>query len=477
MGTVEKIVEVLNKMCNDRKLQTTTNYEIHSNWLKNEINKVKDLLKTEKNEVKNEVKIEKTEKNEVNEVNEIKDLKNISLQDTKINSEEESEKRSKRKSPELSDCSISRGSPQIKRISNDFNEILLSYGLPSDLNKLKKEELLEYLIKYGNSNNLTMKSLKKDLIDGLKVLLIELYYNKNNISKNINETFDLNDNSIIQTSNSTSVSSSSEVIPSSSSLTSSTSSSSSTTATSLTSTTLSQPINGSPARKVSMLAEVRHQVRSSILQEKVETEEDRQNRLAKEYEARRNRSSQVRMSHISSIPGQEGPRSRSASVNSVSSTSGQDDMISSQELQSQSQQQSQTLIASDDDEEEGELEVVTSNDIKIEEEFEEEPDEHNNNWNEVPSPPPPVKPILPNSQGEKKNLGQQSLQQEFNSAEEQSEDIESSVQHNTTDPSHSTFKLSNLVGGTQISFLSNSSSHTNNKPKEKAVVSNFKYFF
>ena len=44
MGTVEKIVETMHRLCNDKKLQVTHRYDHHSAWLQSELKQIRDLL-------------------------------------------------------------------------------------------------------------------------------------------------------------------------------------------------------------------------------------------------------------------------------------------------------------------------------------------------------------------------------------------------------------------------------------------------
>jgi hypothetical protein len=62
-------------------------------------------------------------------------------------------------------------SPLPKRSSWDFADMLVSAGLPTDLNRLTKEQLLKELQLRGNSTA-TIKSLKKELVDTLKDTII-----------------------------------------------------------------------------------------------------------------------------------------------------------------------------------------------------------------------------------------------------------------------------------------------------------------
>lgn len=80
-------------------------------------------------------------------------------------------KKNKRKSPEEA-LQPEKLSPEAKRNSSDFEKIVLQAGLPSDLNRLKKDSLLKELAARGHFD-LSMKSLKKDMVEALKTVLLE----------------------------------------------------------------------------------------------------------------------------------------------------------------------------------------------------------------------------------------------------------------------------------------------------------------
>jgi hypothetical protein len=87
--------------------------------------------------------------------------------------EEAAKKREKRKSPETAiNQPIEKLSPENKRTSSDFEKIVLQAGLPSDLNRLKKDALLKELATRGHFD-LSMKSLKKDMVEALRGILLE----------------------------------------------------------------------------------------------------------------------------------------------------------------------------------------------------------------------------------------------------------------------------------------------------------------
>lgn len=355
------------------------------------------------------------------------------------------ENRQKRKSPEAN-LKSTHCSPLPKRVSTDFNEITAAAGLPSDLSKLKKEELLQEIESRGNCT-MTMRAKKQDLIDVLRALLIDLYSRKNIPSMEIPEppSFPSSQSSLLTTP-----------LPSAPS-------SSSASASGAAAPMERKPSygNGSPARKLSILAEARNHVngvRASLLVEKSETDDQRQERLAKEYEARRNRSSQVRLSQVTA-----GGRGRTASVESNAS---EKDIAPSSavEVESEDVVTSEDIQIDDMNQDEDQPGDENHDDGECEEEEEETPDEHNDNWNEVPSPSAAATAAA-------EELKKQ--QQEAQAEEEEEEEV--TVKEDLTHaipPSSSPFKLSNLVGGTQLSFLTGGNSNQGaNKTKEKAVVS------
>lgn len=83
----------------------------------------------------------------------------------------EVDRRIKRKSPEQS-MSGTKISPAQKRNSAEYEKASIQAGLPSDLNRLKKDQLLKELSKRGH-DTLSMKSLKKNMVDALKKALLD----------------------------------------------------------------------------------------------------------------------------------------------------------------------------------------------------------------------------------------------------------------------------------------------------------------
>ena len=315
MGTVEKIVDTLNKMCLDKKSQATHRYEEHSDWLAHEFKTLRNLIQVQNPQ-------------------------------TSVPCEYY-ESKQKRKSPET--CSDGfRNSPLAKRNSSDFADIASAEGLPADLTRLKKEELLAELESRGNCT-MTMKALKKDLVDALKDLLLDMNARQCNEplpsthDDNISEAnpIEVEDKRTLEATDSAH-----DSIPT------------------VEMTNVSDDVGGdipSPqVRKVSTLAEARQQIneaRQSFLHEKQESSSDRSHRLTQEYEARkmRHRMSQARLSQAI-VPGNEMQGQSTSTSEPV-----KEDAVTEQEENGMPNERSVSLESGEEDED--------------------------SVWNEVPSPP------------------------------------------------------------------------------------------
>lgn len=165
MGTVQKILQSLNRISDDKKGQLTARYVEHSSWMRSELDLIRSLIK------KNPRDDHPANDENIPPV----DVPAVNSSSNRISAEkheDESANRHKRKSPEMGILG-SRNSPDLKRNSTqDYEELATSAGLPTDLNRLKKEHLLEELESRGN-NTFSMKSLKKDLVDALKDALLK----------------------------------------------------------------------------------------------------------------------------------------------------------------------------------------------------------------------------------------------------------------------------------------------------------------
>lgn len=141
MSSLEQILLNLRKKTDDKKAQLSILFNENSKWLQNELDVIRALIQHNPRE----------------------ELSSLPRKDEQYGK--------KRKSPEMALEPV-KFSPEQKRASVDCNELLERAGLPSDLNRLKKEQLLDELAKLGDQSY-TMKNLKKDLIDGLKDLLVK----------------------------------------------------------------------------------------------------------------------------------------------------------------------------------------------------------------------------------------------------------------------------------------------------------------
>ena len=162
MGTVQKIIEALNRISDDKKGQLTTRYGEHSTWMTSELNLIRSLIRKSPRD-------DHTANDENVPPVEVNVVKSSSTRILTEKSQDENAQRLKRKSPEMG---MLGSSPDLKRNSTqDYEVLATSAGLPTDLNRLKKEHLLEELESRGNTE-FSMKSLKKDLVDALKESLL-----------------------------------------------------------------------------------------------------------------------------------------------------------------------------------------------------------------------------------------------------------------------------------------------------------------
>ena len=168
MGTVSRIVESLLKLSDDKKVLLTKRYDDHKSWMTNELSLIREMIKKSPGTVTNA------------SMEDDKMSTNVGSGRTSEESVDSSSSSAgsglgnkKRKTPEISITST-RHSPDLKRTSVDYEELALAVGLPSDLNKLKKEQLLEELESRG-INTFHAKSLKKDLVDALKEAIVSLH--------------------------------------------------------------------------------------------------------------------------------------------------------------------------------------------------------------------------------------------------------------------------------------------------------------
>ena len=166
MGTVEKIVDTLSKMGQDKRNMASARYMELSSWLKHEMSLIRTLI-----EASPSISNSSSSGQGGNPVDDmiIDDTLRPSMS---VNGSPE-DKRQKRKSPETRQIGTSSGeSPDQKRSSLDYEELAIAANLPPDLNKLQKKELVEELEKRG-CFSLSSRSLKKELVVALRSLLVE----------------------------------------------------------------------------------------------------------------------------------------------------------------------------------------------------------------------------------------------------------------------------------------------------------------
>jgi hypothetical protein len=148
MSTIDSILVVLRKTLEEKKQPLNEQYEVTSHWLARELDLVRKLVHYDPRDPTQSRSLE--------------EMKSVPVPIVTNNSNYNNKKR---KSPETS--SEIKFSPDQKRPSVDVKDLLVAAGLPSDLNKLKKEQLLDELAKRGVTN-FTMKNLKSELIDALE---------------------------------------------------------------------------------------------------------------------------------------------------------------------------------------------------------------------------------------------------------------------------------------------------------------------
>jgi hypothetical protein len=172
MSTIEKILESLGKTCSDKKNTLDRSYQEKSFWLKNEFDVIRNLIKQNPRE--------NLEKEQAMEEENCAPAANSSssVPKTGVSASgdgEESSGNRKRKSSEVGRTANGpKYSPEQKRCSIGVEDLLVAAGLPTDLNRLTKEKLLTELEKRGQ-DGFTMKSLKKDLVDGLRDAMMDEY--------------------------------------------------------------------------------------------------------------------------------------------------------------------------------------------------------------------------------------------------------------------------------------------------------------
>jgi len=151
IGTTDKILTNLHKMSTDKKCLLTKRYDDNAAWMETELRKIHALLGKPLPEAQSSsvatIEVEKVEVVRISDEN----------------------SRQKRKSPDMA-VGSTRHSPDQKRVSTDYAQLAVDAGLPADLNRLKKEQLLGELEARGDQTY-TIKALKKELVDALKDIL------------------------------------------------------------------------------------------------------------------------------------------------------------------------------------------------------------------------------------------------------------------------------------------------------------------
>lgn len=156
MGTIQKILASLTKLHDDKKGLIDIRYEEHSMWLANELELLRKLINKNQND---------------SCTFQSNDKQSHEVQDN-ADSNDKQFQRQKRKSPEISQNPI-KFSPELKKSSSmessKIDEISLNIA---DINKLRKDQLLEELEK-RNIKAFTMKALKKQLVDALESAILQ----------------------------------------------------------------------------------------------------------------------------------------------------------------------------------------------------------------------------------------------------------------------------------------------------------------
>jgi hypothetical protein len=245
MGTVEKIVDALVKMGSDKKTLAEVRYNEHSRWLNHEFSLIRDLIQQ-------------------NPTDPASKTRQSSSSTRAASSSENSKAKSnsnKRKSPETAIGDFG-SSPEMKRGFVDYAELATQAGLPADLNRLKKEQLLGEIESRG-CTSMSLRALKKDLIDMLKSLLI--------VSESNAEGSEDQENASPSDTQDTSSSPDSAAIQENGKQV--------------------ETQNKSDAIRNASMSDLRNQVQNSIFksQSRQETDDERRTRLAAEFQARRNR--------------------------------------------------------------------------------------------------------------------------------------------------------------------------------------------
>lgn len=166
MTTIEKILLSLQNNSDEKKTRITNSYQEKSVWLRNEFDVIRKLIKQNPRDKLTATESAEPEKQVIAEA----------AAPSSSAPREGSNDGKKRRSPET--VNEEKLSPLQKRASVDVEEILAQAGLPSDLNKLTKPQLMSELEKRGvdSYNN---KTLKPVLVDALRYNVVSEYHTRN----------------------------------------------------------------------------------------------------------------------------------------------------------------------------------------------------------------------------------------------------------------------------------------------------------
>ena len=164
MRITDKILTSLRDYSQEQKSILSGKFVEQSKWLESELQSLKNLILQDPRE--------NFQLNQVAKSTAVEDTDEIPAPSSSMPERNQAQKR---KSPEVA-LTLVRDSPEQKRSTPnvEWENVATHFGIPSDLNKLKKEELLVMLEGYG-IHSLSMKDYKKDLMDTLKSHL-ELEY-------------------------------------------------------------------------------------------------------------------------------------------------------------------------------------------------------------------------------------------------------------------------------------------------------------
>lgn len=164
MTTIEKILLTLQNNSDEKKTRITNSYQEKSVWLRNEFDVIRKLIK-------------QNPRDNLNTAEVIEPVKQVMFEAPAPSSStrELSNDGKKRRSPET--VNEEKLSPEHKRASVDVEEIFAQAGLPSDLNRLTKAQLLDELEKHG-VDSYTSKALKNTLIDALRYHLVSTHHTR-----------------------------------------------------------------------------------------------------------------------------------------------------------------------------------------------------------------------------------------------------------------------------------------------------------